>query len=173
RYVQVEHSEDHTTIFTVHGAKVVDFAQYGTPDHYDMTVDDAGDEVAVGVDKGSSGKHGTIIKRRLRDGVITHLTKEGYATHTSCRGIGGSWLLDRLAYCSYEWNGHPLYLGEIVAPRLDGSKAYRLCHHHNRDVDYDSETHASASPTGDRVIFVSNWGASSGRPVQTYICDLR
>jgi hypothetical protein len=169
-YVLVQNSSDYTTIFTVQGVKVADFRTYGTPSHSDMAVDTNGEEVAVGVDKGSTGKHGLVIKRRLKDGAITRLTTAGYASHTSCRDTAA---LQQWAFCSYEASSYPLYLSEIVAPLLDGSKVYRLCHHHNVEVDYDSETHGSASPTGDRVIFVSNWGVPGGRPVQTYVCDLR
>jgi len=60
------------------------WSEYGVPSHYDLTVDPAGDEVAVGV--AQSGPHtGKVIARRLSDGAITPLTAGGFASHTSTR----------------------------------------------------------------------------------------
>ncbi len=63
------------------------WSEYGRPSHYDLTVDENGDEVAVGVSK-SSPDDGHVIKRRLTDAEVTVLTHGGYGTHTSTRCLG-------------------------------------------------------------------------------------
>jgi hypothetical protein len=171
-FIVMVHSSDHTTVFDLNGNIVTEFDQYGRPSHFDYAVDTDGDEVVVGVSKYSGEPSGRIIKRRLRDGAITVLTSGGYASHTSTRDTLASppWAL--VSYEAHE--NPPLYFGEITAVHLTGDKVFRLCHHHNVKVDYDSEVHGAASPEGTRVVFVSNWGdATAGRPVQTYVVDLR
>ena len=64
--------------------------------------------------------------------------------------------------------------GEIYAVKLDGSQGVqRFGRHRSNNTDYEAAAFAVPSPDGKRVAFRSNWGASSGRPVQTYVLDAR
>jgi hypothetical protein len=170
-YIVIVHSTDRTTVCDLVGEVVTEFTQYGRPSHFDFAVDEDGEEVVVGVSKHSIDPGGCIMKRRLKDGAIKVLTIGGYASHTSARDtlVSPPW-----AIVSYEARDNPpLYFGELTAVDLAGDKVFRLCHHHNVKVDYESEVHGAVSPDGLRVVFVSNWGAPDGRPVQTYIVDMR
>lgn len=143
--------EDNTQVYDREGRKVgALWAEYGRPSHYELTVDENGDEVAVGVSK-SPPDNGRVIKRRLRDGAITVLTAGGYASHTSARNVRRpGW-----AYITYhahdgQW---PPYRDEVVAVKLDGSLAVeRLAHLHTFRKDYPTEAHAVPSPDGRRVL---------------------
>ncbi len=84
--------DDQTQVYDINGNKIGSlWSEYGRPSHYDLTVDENGDDVAVGVSK-SSPDNGHVIKRRLTDGAVTVLTYGGYATHTSTRCPGPSGL---------------------------------------------------------------------------------
>jgi Tol biopolymer transport system component len=64
--------------------------------------------------------------------------------------------------------------GEIYAIRLDGSQMVeRYGRHHTNNTDYDAAAFASPSPDGKRIMFRSNWGSKSGRPVGAYVIDIR
>ena len=162
--------DDTTQVYDLQGNKVGSaWSEYGRPSHYDLTIDQNGDEVAVGVSK-SAPDNGRVIKRRLRDGVVTVLTDGGYAVHTSTRNIRRpGW-----AYVSYgcdeKWL---LYRDEVVAVKLDGSKRVeRLAHLHTNRTDYVTEAHACPSPDGRRVIWASNWESPTGRPVGAYVVEV-
>jgi hypothetical protein len=159
--------KDNTKVFTIDGRTQGDpWREYGVPSHYDMTLDVAGNEVAVGVAK--TGPHaGKVIMRRLKDGGITVLSKGGYATHTSTRS-------DRVwAYVSHE-NADTPYKGEVFAAELKSAGTVaRLAHLRAKVTDYDTYPIAVPSPDGKRVIFASNWNSSTGRPVQAYVVDFR
>jgi hypothetical protein len=168
-YVVVNHGNDNTSVYTLSGTKVGStWTEYGRPSHYDLAVDDQGEEVAVGVSK-SSPDDGRVIKRRLRDGVVTVLTTGGYASHSSTRSVNRSgWV-----YSTYTGNTTPtLYRGEIIAARLDGTRTERIAHHRGVTADYLTEQQGSPSPDGKRIVFASTWGASS-RPVQMYVVDFQ
>ncbi len=163
--------DDTTQVYDLQGNKVgAAWTEYGRPSHYDLTVDQNGDEVAVGVSK-SAPDNGRVIKRRLRDGVVTVLTDGGYAVHTSTRNIRRpGW-----AYVSYgrseQWL---LYGDEVVAVKLDGSRRVeRLAHLHANTTDYVTYPMACPSPDGTRVIWGSNWESPTGRPVGAYVVDVR
>jgi len=163
-----ERSVDRTRIHDLQGKRVGPYwSDRGRPSHYDLSVDGHGDEVAVGVSKSDPDK-GLVIKRRLRDGAVTVLTKGGYASHTSARNTGQpGWV-----YVSYNTPSWPPYQGEIVAVKLDGSGTVRrLAHSHRANNGYLTETHASPSPDGSKVIFASNWDDPSG-PVAAYVLEI-
>lgn len=159
-------------IFTPDGTHITTWPENSKPSHADMAVDENGDEVLVGICKVPPPNTGLMIKRRLRDGVSTALyTSGGWVSHTSCRDTN---LTVPWAFGTHQDpSGRSLYDGELTAVALDGSKVFRLCFHHDLDLDYPSEVHAVASPSGTRVCFASNWHDSSGRPVQAYVVDLR
>jgi hypothetical protein len=163
---------DETKIFTLNGQQVGStWAEYGTPSHYDLTYDMAGNQVAVGVAK-TRPHDGKIIMRRLTDGAITPLTVGGYASHTSARNLDlPGWAFVTHAGANPKW---PPYRNEAFAVKLDGSMTIRrLAQLHDKVTDYESEGFVVPSPDGTRVVFSSNWGSNSGRPVQTYVVDYR
>ena len=161
---------DQSQVYDLQGSKVGKlWAEYGRPSHYDLTIDENGDEVAVGVSK-SKPDEGRIIKRRLKDGKVTVLTKGGYGGHTSTRNVKRpGW-----CYVTYQYYG-PSWLpfwDEIVAVKLDGSMTVeRLAHMHSVRTDYLNQAHAVPSPDGKRVIWASSWGDKSGRPIGTYVLE--
>jgi hypothetical protein len=137
--------------------------------HYDLGFDQAGNEVAFGaVASGSAAKH--YIARRLDTGAVTDLTGSAvtsYNWHAGARGPAG-W-----GYASTNDNSGAL-AGEIYAFKLDGSgTVQRYAHHRTNNIDYDSAPFPTAAPDGKRVVFASNWGSSTGRPVQAYVVDVR
>ena len=70
--------------------------------------------------------------------------------------------------------GESLLSGEIYAIRLDGSQTVeRHGRHRTNDSDYDAAPFASPSPDGKRIMFRSNWGNASVRPVGAYVIDTR
>ncbi len=167
----IDGGRDRTQVYDLEGRKAGPlWTKYGRPSHYDLTVDDAGDEVAVGVSK-SKPDQGRLIKRRLRDGAVTVLTPGGWASHTSARNIRRpGWVYATYQTRSRNW---PPFGDEIVAVRIDGSlRVERLAHMHTRGGDYFSEAHASPSPDGRKVIFASNWEAESRRPIAAYVVEL-
>ncbi len=162
---------DNTVVFDIYGKQMGSiWSEYGRPSHYDLTVDQNGDEVAVGVSK-SAPDEGRVIKRRLSDGAVTVLTKGGYASHTSARNYNRpGWVYVSFQYRGDKW---PPYLDEIVAVKLDGSmKVERLVHMHTILNGYYTEAHAVPSPDGSRVMWASNWDNANG-PVNSYVVDWR
>jgi hypothetical protein len=168
-YVVVNGWNDNTQIYTWEGEEVGSrWMEYGRPSHYDLTVDAAGDEVAVGVSK-SAPDGGRVIKRRLTDGMVTVLTPGGFASHASTRNLERPGFV----YVTYSYRGDDWlpYRNEIVAVPLDGSmRVERLGHLHSQTLDYRGESHGAPSPSGRRVIFASDWDGSL-RPVRGYVID--
>jgi len=159
---------DRTQIYDLKGKKVGKlWSDYGRPSHYDLTLDDKGEDIAVGV-ASSQPDDGRVIKRRLKDGKITVLTEGGYAGHTSTRNVKRpGW-----AYTTYQYRGPDWkpYWDEVVAVKLDGSMTVeRIAHMHALNTDYLTQAQAVPSPDGNRVIWASNWNDKSGRPVGTYL----
>jgi len=171
---EIDGGDDQTQIYDLATNKIGKlWVARGRPSHYDLTVDENGDEVAVGVCK-SKPDEGRVIKRRLRDGKVTVLTLGGYANHTSTRNVDRpGW-----AYVTYQYRGSNAkwlpYRDEVVAVKLDGSMTVeRIAHLHSNKIDYVTEAHAVPSPDGKRVLWASNWGSTSGRPISVYVADTR
>ena len=69
---------------------------------------------------------------------------------------------------------NPQYSDELLAIKLDKSKTVRqLVYMHTNNTDYIAQSHSVPSPNGKRVIFGSNWEVDRGRPVHTYVVDIR
>jgi len=138
--------------------------------HLDMGVDQAGNEVLYTAPaNGINGKR--WITRRFSDGAITVLSPPiSYNFHTSTRNnLRRGWGYS----VTNDYTGSVLD-GEMYALKFDGSGTIeRYGRTRNNDIDYQSEPHAVPSPDGKRIMFASNWGAASGRPVQTYVIDFR
>lgn len=169
---EIDVGKDRTQVYDLAGNKTTElWEKYGRPSHYDLTIDENGDDIAVGVSK-SKPDVGRVIKRRLRDGKVTVLTSGGYAGHTSTRNLRRpGW-----AYVTYQGRGPawPPYWDEVVAVKLDGSMTTeRIAHLHTKRIDYLTEAHAVPSPDGKRVLWASNWESANGRPIGTYVADTR
>lgn len=159
---------DQTQVYDLEGNKFGElWSEYGRPSHYDLTIDENGDDIAVGVSK-SKPDDGRVTKRRLRDGKVTVLTPGEYASHTSTRNVKRpGW-----AYVTYQQRSPTWapYWDEVVAVKLDGSMTVeRIAHLHTNRIDYLTEAHGVPSPDGKRVLWASAWGAASGRPIGAYV----
>jgi hypothetical protein len=163
-------TSDQTQVYDLAGNKVGSlWEQHGRPSHYDLTIDEGGDDIAVGSSR-SGADDGRVIKRRLSDGKVTVLTPGGYASHTSTRNVNRpGW-----AYVTYQHRGPtwPPYWDEVDAVKLDGSMMVeRIAKLHTKRTDYLTESHAVPSPDGNRVLWASDWEAASGRPIFTLVAQ--
>lgn len=166
---------DQAFVFTVDGNLVQSWTEHHRPGHGDMTVDDGGHEVYVGISKSAPDKY-QVIKRRLQDGLVTALAPYGEAQHASLRAIR------RHDWVFLSYAGNPLpptgrlqvapFAREVIALKIDGSGEFRrVAHTLNAPYDYWSETHASPSPDGSQIIWSSNWGQRGG-PVFNFVSRL-
>ena len=163
-------TEDQTQVYDLAGNKVGSrWGEHGCPSHYDLTVDENGDDVAVGGVR-AGPYDGRVIKRRLSDGKITVLTPGGYASHTSARNVRRpGWV-----YVTYQHRGPswPPFWDEVDAVKTDGSLTVeRIARLHTLRTDYLTESHAVPSPDGNRVLWASDWEAATGRPVFTLVAQ--
>ena len=146
--------------------------EYGMPSHFDVQVDQDGNEVIAGVAKTTAHgvRSGTVIKRVLATGAISVIADHKYASHTSGRAVGRpGWV-----FVTYQnrSTSYPPYINELVAVKLDGSRTERIAHLHAEKFNYVSESHGVPSPDGLRVLWASNWDTGA-YPVQAYIADFR
>lgn len=167
--VIVQYDPENIAVMRLNATLVFNF---GLPDahpsHWDINTTDLGEQMVVGVAKGSPNS-GKVIRRRLGDGLTTVLTTgTSYASHTSCRATG---VANTPAITSYEKQAsYPLYSGELIATMAGGLSVWRLCHTHNEKTDYESETRGCPDWTASRVVFSSNWHNSGA--VQAYVCTI-
>ena len=164
-----------TYVFSVQGELLQHWKEHHRPAHGDLTVDADGHEIIVGISKSDPDKY-MVIKRRLIDGVVTKLMDYGEASHVSLRAIS------RKGWAIVTYEGDPLeiarhpswapYGRQIIALALDGSGHARvIAETNNIRGNYDSETHASASPDGSRIIWSSDWGDAKG-PVYDFVTEV-
>jgi hypothetical protein len=169
-------NSDYTMTFDLQGNVQAIFPEYGLPSHFDLSVDNNGNEVAVGVAKTSAPgvPGGSVVMRDLRTAAITALNDGGYSVLASTRNqnLPGWAFVDDAGVLNP--NNYPPYNDEIFAVKLDGSLTVaRLAHAHSNWIDYETQGFVVPSPDGLRFVFASDWGSSSGRPVQTYVVDIR
>jgi hypothetical protein len=165
-YVVIMYTDTDTQVFDLNMNFISRFTV--NHNHYDMGIDENGDEVAVGISK-SYAYDGLIIKHRLSDAAFTKLTTGGYGIHTSTRNN----LLPGWSYSSFV-SVRNRYRDEVTAVKMDGSETVRrFCHMHNKDTDYLAEAMPVPSHDGKRVIFSSNWNGADARPVGAYVVDAR
>lgn len=178
RYVIVaqrtEDGHEPTYVFTSEGKLVQHWPEHHRPGHGDVAIDVDGEDIYVGVSKSWPDEF-RVIKRRLRDGVVTALLPHGDAGHVSARNTGHpGWVFVSFAG-TFEHTRDMAYpapfYSEIVAVRLDGAAVRRIAHARAAPHDYLAEIHASPSPDGARVIFASNWGRAGG-PVSSYVAEI-
>jgi len=161
---------DQSQVYTLEGEPVGPlWEEYGRPSHYDLAIDENGQDIAVGVSK-SRPDDGRVIKRQLSDGKVTVLTSGGYAGHTSCRNLQRpGW-----AYVTYQHQGPDWgpYWDEVLAVKLDGSLTVeRFAHLRSLRTDYLTEAHVVPSPDGLRVLWASAWKSATGRPISAYVAE--
>jgi len=170
-YGVIDGARQRTRLWSRATGAPVGYWQDYTFGHYDLGLDAAGNEVAFGAVGQSPYAH-HFIARRLDGGAITDLTGAvtSYNWHAGTRstarpGWGYAATNDRTGYA---------FDGEIYAVNLaGGGRVERYAHHRANNTDYDSAPFPTASPDGKRVVFASNWGSSTSRPVQTYVVDIR
>lgn len=169
-YGTIDGRAQRTKVWRRDGTSVGYWQDY-TFGHYDLGLDAAGNEVAFGaVGQAPYAHH--FISRRLETGAIVDLSGAitSFNWHATTRntarpGWGYAATNDKTGFALD---------GEIYAVKLDGSFAVeRYAHHRANNVDYDSAPFPTPSPDGRRVLFSSNWGDASGRPVQAYVADTR
>lgn len=175
---QTEDDERETLhVFTVEGVPVQHWEENHRPGHGDLTVDSDGEDVYVGISKSEPDLF-HVIKRRLRDGRITDLLPYGQVSHASLRNTSRpGWVFLSFSGTRADVEGTPAdgkasFFQEVVALKIDGSgELRRLVQTRNAPADYWSETHASPSPDGSRVIWSTNWGRAGG-PVSDYVAEV-
>jgi len=141
------------------------WSSYGHPSHYDLGIDQNGDDVAVGIAK-SSPNQGQCIMRRLKDGKEKALCPAG--SHTGTRNT------HRPGWAYIQSTHKGLYVDEVIAVELTWDTepvVERLAYIPNAKVDYLSETHGAVSFDGKKFCAVSNWGIASGQ-IQAYVVDI-
>ena len=104
-------------VFTVDGVELQHWAENHRPGHGDMVIDADGEDVYVGISKDDPDKY-HIIKRRLKDGVVTDLAPFGEGQHASLRNIGRpGWVFVTYTGTESELGNNPGW-----APVLPGSR---------------------------------------------------
>lgn len=168
-----------TSVYTLEGSLVGQkWNEYGRPSHFDLTVDQSDDEVAVGVSKAGIDK-GSVIKRRLKDGKITVLAEPlGYGlgrfSHTSARNIKNRQWVYVTSSKKNKKNHCSELTGSVIRIKVDGSKIMQnLSPTFTCRKGYLTEAHASPSPDGQQVVFASNWdwGAKTDK-ISSFVIDL-
>lgn len=161
-------------VFTAEGEPIQHWAEHHRPGHGDLTIDADGDDVYVGISKSEPDRF-HVIKRRLKDGAVTDLLPYGQVSHASVRNTQRpGWVFLSFTGTADDVEGAPddgkaAFYQEVVALRIDGSgELRRIVQTRNAPADYWSETHASPSPDGSRVIWSSNWGVAGG-PVSDFV----
>jgi hypothetical protein len=141
------------------------WSSYGHPSHYDLGIDQNGEDVAVGIAK-SSPNQGQCIMRRLKDGEEKALCSAG--SHTGTRNT------HRPGWAYIQSTHKGLYVDEVIAVELTWNSkpiVERLAYIPNVKVDYLSETHGAVSFDGKKFCAVSNWGIAGGQ-IQAYVVDI-
>lgn len=189
RYAVVSYNGDHVRVFDIDPQTLALTPRVypaGTPEcdnhppsngwvlglgHADFALNpfDSNEDVLVGQRRGNcpSTVNGTalggVVMVRLRDGFVTSLTdpaNEAFPHHISTRAYDRpGW-----AYVSHYPNPGARFHDEIIAVKLDGSRAVeRLAHQHSDwNGCYRCETHPVPSRDGRRVLFASNWATYCG-----------
>ncbi len=136
--------------------------------HFDLGIDGSGNEVAFGAASGGTYSKRFLV-RRLDTGVITPISPAvSFNWHASCRNYnrhGWGYATTNDATGSY-------LDSTMYAIKMDGTQIERLARHRTTGSGVASAV-GCPSPDGKRVMFRSNWGDVSERPVQGYVCDVR
>ena len=149
---------DRTRVFDRNGTPLSSWTEYGRPSHFDLTIDAAGDDIAVGVSK-SAPDEGSIIARRLRDGHVTRLTTAGYGWHTSARNyrVPGT-VVSSFAANAPSWGPYSDQMLVVSTKRFDGIQVAGK--QYASQTDYWAETQPVFSPDGRMLLWAR--GESGG-----------
>ncbi len=113
------------------------------------------------------------------------LTPHPMSTSYQCHGSASDGYVYALGHADvavidYEVENGKRFSAEVIAVKLDGSKAVqRFAHEHSAFSGcYRCEPHASPSPDGRRIIFASNWAdhcttCGSSSDIKDYVIDAR
>ena len=138
--------------------------------HFDLGVTPAGREAAFGGDAGTLNPT-QMVTLDLGSGGFTSVSRATtWDWHASTRNT------KRPGWGVVGTNNSTAFAlsGEIWAVKMDGSQQVeRYAHHRSVITDYETAPFASPSWDGKRIIFRSNWGDGSGRPVGAYVIDTR
>lgn len=164
---------DRTCVFDLEGNQIGErWEPYGAPSHYDLTMDEDGREIAVGVTKTALPEieAGSVIARDLVTGEIRQLLKGGYASHLSCRNLKlPGWAF--VTYSPVDTARYPPFSNELVAVRTDGSgKFRRICQLQHVPADYWAQPQACPSSDGRLAVFATNWGDAEN-PVEACVVE--
>jgi hypothetical protein len=101
------------------------------------------------------GVHGYYVAQRKEKLLVPGMAGNLHVSGRNIRRPG--WV-----YISPSSNGRSAGYGTVFAVNLQNPRRiqYFAHHHHSRDLGYQSEVHASASPNGRYVVFASEWGGS-------------
>jgi hypothetical protein len=170
RYMVIHTSSSYGSqnyIYDRTGQLVQQWREDHRPGHGDLTVDVDGEEIFVGVSKADPDKY-QVIKRRLRDGVVTSLTpgKRTFASHVSCRNIrarGWCFVTFSGTYADASSTSRYPFYQECLAISTNGSgEVRRIAHTRSVKSDYEAEAHCTPDFDGSKVIFASNWDVAYG-----------
>ena len=138
--------------------------------HFDLGVTPAGREVAFGGDAGTLNATQMVTLDLGNGGFASVSRATTWDWHASTRNT------KRPGWGVVGTNNRTSFVlsGEIYALKMDGSQAVeRYGRHRSTITDYETAPFASPSWDGKRIIFRSNWGNTSGRPVGAYVIDTR
>lgn len=138
----------------------------GSQSHADMGFDRAGNEVLVSAGDGSSA----IVSAGLADGRVRielPAAAVSYNVHVSCRNFRRPGWCYVSTYREATGLEAPLYRS-VFALKLDGSGtierfAGARFAQDPVDLPYERQAWAVPNPTGDKVLFASDWGDASAR----------
>jgi len=168
QYIVVERSDANNRVYNLDTSEVCAFTM--NHNHYDLGLDANGNDIAAGVSK-RTAYDGRVIAHSLAGCSFASLSPGGYASHSSMQAF---WRPGWVYSSMHPTSSYPPYRDEIVSIATDGSeRVQRWAHMRNRISDYLAESQPVPSRDGMRVIFGSNWNASSGRPVNAYVVDAR
>lgn len=157
----------------------------GRGEHSDIALDAAGDDIYVSVDY--QGNSGPVYMKNLRTGVRTDLfnvyidgtstglhfsgkayRRPGWVVVSTYADHFGTRFRHPFAGDGYKWLHRKVMAVELRA----NPTIVNLGFHHSKYTKYWTEPHASTNPDLTRVLFNSNWGATSERDVEAYMLVL-
>ncbi len=156
-----------TKVFTKQGA-LVNYLSTVPVGHADLGVDQAGNDVLFSAASGGAYNN-RFLMYQLSNGVVTPLSAPyTYDWHSSTRSYNHrGW-----AVASTNMASGSAVDNEIDMFKLDGTQTMiRLAHHRNVNTGFQTPVGGVPSPDGKRVAFSSNWGSTSGTPMQEYVID--
>jgi hypothetical protein len=169
-YMYMYFSDETSAVYTIAGVLVNNIAAQ-QPNHGASSLDEYGEEVIVGTNRGVNGH---IIKRRMSDNAVFEINPNSFAYNTSTsnyKQTGVHWVVNDY----YSDSGSP-YVSELNITSLDGQMTGRIAHNQRgANIDGNNAPQSSLSPTGGRALFSSTWRdtATPSRPAGLYVADWR